>query len=432
MRRLGSPRRSADGLHVLGELSFRGKRARFGLLPEDRLRHLWVIGKTGSGKSTLLEHLIVQDLTSGSGVAVLDPHGSLVEAVLPFVPRHRTNEVCLFAPADREYPLSWNVFRLGRAPHPDPGLLASSLIAVMKKQWADSWGPRLEHILRNAILAVSPLPEATLLLLYRFLTDEAVRTRITERTPDPVVRSFWTREWVAYGARLQAEAVAPVTNKLGAFVANPTLRALLGQVRSRLDLRALMDGQGILLAPLRTGAIGEDASHLLGGLLLANLQLAGATRAPGAPRFTVYVDEFQNFVTEALATMLAESRKFGLALVLAHQYLGQLPERLAAAVLGNVGSIVAFRLGAADAEVLGSELAPTILPDDLMALPPYHAAVRVLARGAQLPAVIGQMLPPLPRPENDGRSAELLVQSRLRYARPRSEVEAAILRDLGS
>lgn len=427
------PRGSSEEepLLILGETTFRRHHQRFGLLPADRLRHLWVIGKTGSGKSTLLANLIRQDIQRGEGLALLDPHGDLVDSVLPFVPRHRIRDVLLFSPSDRSYPVSFNVFRQGRRAHADTALLTSQLVAVFKKYWADSWGPRLEHILRNAILAVAPDPRATLLFLYRFLTDDKLRAKVTENVVDPVVRQFWTKEFPGYGRGLQSEAVAPALNKLGAFVAHPVVRNIVGQERSRVDLIQMMNSRGVLLANLATGLIGEDASHLLGGLLLTALQLSAMERPRGGAPLFLYVDEFQHFVTDSLQTLLSESRKFGLGLVLAHQYLAQLTDSVRDAVLGNVGSMMVFRIGASDAEALEDEFSPPFTAGDLMALPRYHAAVKVLARGEALAPFSARTLPALIPPT---AAAEIVVrikeQSRERFAQPRSNVETAIERML--
>ena len=422
-----------EPLLILGQTTFRDRYRRFGLLEGDRLRHLWLLGKTGSGKSTLLANLLAQDLARGTGTALLDPHGDLVEAVLPLVPPSRTNQVLLFAPADREYPVSFNVFRQGRHPHPDTALFASQLVSVFRRYWADSWGPRLEHILRNAILAVAEHPRATLLLLYRFLTDEALREGHTARLRDHVVREFWTREFTSYGKSLQAEALAPVLNKLGAFVASPIVRNIVGQERSRLDLIDLMQRQGVLLANLATGRIGEDASHLLGGMLLTALQLAAMERPRGGPPFMVYVDEFQHFVTDSLASMLAESRKFGLGLTLAHQYLAQLTDPIRDAVLGNVGSMMIFRLGAHDALLLEPEFAPPFTAYDLQNLPSYHTVVKLLARETQLTPFSARTLPTTSAPGDAAQiMARITQQSRHQFARPRAEVEDAIARALGA
>lgn len=426
--RLTSPRSDPEEpLLVLGETTFRNQHRRFGLLPVDRTRHLYLLGKTGSGKSTLLSNLIVQDLQRNVGISVLDPHGDLIDSVLPHVPPSRTNDVVLFSPEDTDFPLAFNVFRQGRRPHPNLPLLAGQLVSVFRRQWADSWGPRLEHVLRNAILAVAPDPRATLLFLYRFLTDERLRSNVASAIRDPVVRQFWLREFPGYSKNLQSEALSPVLNKLGAFVTNPTVRAIVGQERSRLDLMTLMQNRGIVLANLSSGRIGESASHLLGGLLLSSLQLSAMERRRGGPLHIAYVDEFQHFVTDSLATLLSESRKFGLGLVLAHQYLGQLPDGLRDAILGNIGSLVVFRLGSSDAATLESEFAPVFTRSDLQAFERYHVAVRMLARGESLPPFSARTLSAITRPDGaEERIMAIRAQSRARFASRRVDVETSI------
>lgn len=420
-----------EPLLILGETTFRRQHQRFGLLPTDRLRHVWVIGKTGSGKSTLLANLIAQDLARGVGLALLDPHGDLVDSVLPFIPPRRHHEVLLFSPEDREYPVSFNVFRHGRRPYSDTALLSSQLVSIFKKYWADSWGPRLEHILRNAILAVAPDPRATLLFLYRFLTDSRLREDMTPKLTDPVVRQFWEKEFPAYSKNLQSEAMAPALNKLGAFLANSTIRNIVGQERSRIDLPVFMNRNGILLANLATGRIGEDMSHLLGGLLLTAVQLGALERKTSNPAFMVYVDEFQHFVTESVATMLSEARKFGLGLTLAHQYLDQLPESIRGAVLGNVGTMVVFRVGATDALTLEPEFAPPFIASDLQNLPRYQTVVKLLARGEQLAPFSARTLPSLVTPPNNTQIIHhIRALSRQRYCRDSKTVEIHIKNSL--
>jgi len=428
-----------EPITLLGNFTFRGKTQTFGILPKDRLRHMWVIGKTGSGKSTLLSHLLAQDLVRGVGLALLDPHGDLFKQACAHIPKSRTNQTLLFDPTDTNYPISFNILRQGKLAQDAPSLLTSQIISVFKKQWKEFWGPRLEHVLRNAILAVLYHPQATLLLLYRFLTNETLREKTLVLVQDPIVKMFWEDEFANYSRSLKAEATAPVLNKLGAFVSNPILRNIIGQVRTRIDLLDIMDNSKILLANLATGHIGEDASHLLGGLLLSAINLSASSRGESAHKpkackqggqarkpFIVYADEFQHFVNDSIATILAESRKYGIGLVLAHQYLNQLPESLQGAVLGNVGSIIAFRLGARDAKVLEDEFLPDFQAQNLSDMPSYHMLVKLLANGKQLNPFLAQSSPPLQIQENRVEIEKLKDQSQKRYARSKQEVEKNI------
>ena len=377
---------------ILGETSFRGTHRRFGLLTPDRLRHQWVLGKTGVGKSTLLLSMITQDIAASRGLALLDPHGELARAVLSHPAMRKRTDVTVYRPAGGTS-LRFNVFRSGRQRQRDRALLTSNLISVFKRHWRDSWGPRLEHILRAALLAVSEHPEATLSLLYRFLTVERLREQVLARVTDPTVLSFWNVEFRGYSARLRADATAPILNKLGAFVLHPKLRGLTTSVASRLDLVAIMDRSGVLIVDLSVGELGDDASGLIGSLLLTKLQLAAQARRSDASAFIVYADEFQRFATDSISTVLAESRKFGLGLVLAHQYLGQLPESLRDAMFGNVGTVLAFRLGYQDARVVASDLGEPITVHDLTAAARFHFIAKVMANGNELSPFTARLLP---------------------------------------
>lgn len=417
---------SQDSLLILGETTFRQNYLRFGMLPEDRLRHLWLVGKTGSGKSTLLLNLVEQDLLAGEGLALFDPHGDLADKALSLVPSSRTNQVLWFSPENQDSPVSFNIFRRGRSLHQDTSLFVSQLVAVFKKHWSDFWGPRLEHILRNAILAIASDQRATLLFLYRFLVDEDLRSKVVAQVKDPVVVRFWTQEFAGYSKSLQAEAMAPVLNKLGAFVSSPLIRNIVGIERSRLDLGKFIEQKGILLAKLPTGTIGEDAAHLLGGLLFTTIQLAAMERKTPTPPFIVYVDEFQHFVTDSVATVLSEARKFGLGLVLAHQYLGQLTTAVRDAVLGNIGSIIVFRLGGSDSQILATEFFPVFSATDLMSLECYHTVMKLTVRGETLRPFSARTLPPTIAAEGaEYRIAKIVSQSQSRFCRPRKMTETS-------
>lgn len=422
------PKHPPGSLAVLGEATFRGGTKRVGLLPKDRLRHLYVVGKTGAGKSTLLEHLIIRDVERGAGVIVLDPHGDLVEAVLPHVPPKRATDVVLF-PGPIERPVAWNVLRsCGES----PAQLVSTIIAIMKREWRDSWGPRLEHVLRNGLLAIAPHPRASILALTRFLTSESFREKALRFVTDPVVRAFWTIEWPSYGKSLQAEALAPIQNKLGALTTHPVLRLILGAPTSRLDLREVLAKRQVLLANLSTGQLGEDATHLLGSLLLSAILLEGAKRPRGSPPVFIYLDEAQYFVGDSVATILAEARKYGLGLILAHQYLEQLGDIVRAGIIGNVGTKCLFRVGATDAEELEAEVRPEYTGDDLATLPAYHLIARVLANGLEVRPVVLRTLPPRPRPAAaDVTMARIRRHSTERCGAPRDRLDRAAADAIG-
>jgi len=363
--------------------NFRNERRAFGIWQSDRRAHMYVIGKTGTGKSTLLETLIRQDIGGDQGVALLDPHGDLVERVLAAVPERRRGDVIYFNVPDTSRPLGFNPLERV-APEKRP-LAASGILEVFKKIWLDSWGPRLEHILRHALLALFDQPEATLADVLRLLDDSDYRKSVADRVRNAQVRDFWLREYESYPARFRAEAIAPVQNKVGAFLANPILHAILTHPKSAFDPRSVMDEGRILLVNLAKGKIGEDAAALLGALLVSRIGLAALSRADviedNRRDFFLYLDEFQTYTTLGLATMLSELRKYRVGMVLAHQYLAQLDEKVRDAVLGNVGTIISFRIGPEDAEILEGEFAPEFTAEDLVRLPNHGIYLKLMVKG---------------------------------------------------
>lgn len=367
----------------LARTNFRNRRVAFGVRQADRRSHMYLVGRTGTGKSTLLETMIRQDIASDRGLALCDPHGDLVQRVVAAVPEARRQDIVYFDVPDTRRVVGFNP--LEAVPPPRRALAASGVLDAFKKLWADSWGPRLEHILRNCLLALLDQPGATLADVLRLLDDKEYRKRAAGRVADPQVRAFWLREFPGYPARLRAEAVAPVQNKVGAFLANPVLHAILTQPRSTFDPRRVMDDGRILLVNLSKGRLGEDAAALLGALLVARLGVAALARADTPPDdrrdFLLYLDEFQHFATPSLVTMLSELRKYRVGLVLAHQYLGQLDEEVRDAVLGNAGTLISFRVGLADAELLEKEFAPEFSAYDLVNLPNYHVYLKLMIDG---------------------------------------------------
>jgi hypothetical protein len=377
------PLTSDADVALFGRVKFRARDAVFGMRTHDRRRHVAIIGKTGMGKSTLIHNLVSSDIRAGRGVALIDPHGDLAESVLHSVPAHRTNDVVLFDAGDRDFPLAYNPLAC-----PDPAqrdLVAAGVVSVFKKIYGDSWGPRLEYILFNTLLTLVQVPGTTLLSVPRLLSNERYRAKLLAQLNDPVVSAFWRNEFEEYPERLRLEAIAPIQNKVGQFLSNPLSRAIVGQAKSALDLRRIMDEGKVLIVNLSKGRIGEEPSTLLGALLVTGLQLAAMSRAdqPLEERkdFYVYVDEFQNFATESFATILSEARKYRLILTLANQYLAQIEETTLDAVLGNVGSLLCFQVGSRDAEALVEELGQQLTPEDLLRLPKYTAYARLLVDG---------------------------------------------------
>ncbi len=364
---------SDNRLTLLARLNFRDDRRLFGIRRADRRAHIYLIGKTGTGKSTLLETLMHQDIAAGEGLALLDPHGDLVERVLAAIPAHRRDDLIYFNVPDVARPLGFNP--LERVPPEKQALAASGLLEVFKKIWAESWGPRMEHILRNALLALFAQPEATLRDVLRLLDDRTFRQNAVAQVASQNVRNFWLREYEGYPRNFRAEAIAPIQNKVGAFLSNPILSRILSQSKSAFDLRRVMDDGRLFLVNLAKGKIGEDATALLGAMLVSRIGLAALSRAevPESARrdFYLYLDEFHSFTTLSLANMLSELRKYRVNLILAQQYLSQVDQQVRDAVLGNVGTMISFRLGPADAEILEKELAPEVRALDLVGLPNY-------------------------------------------------------------
>lgn len=364
----------------LGRTTFRRQHTRFGIKQADRLSHLYLIGQTGVGKSTLIRNMAAQDYDRGRGFAVVDPHGDMAEALMR-VMRGRRPVVYLDA-TDREQPYGYNPLR--RIPYERIPLAAAGVLETLRKLWPLAWGTRMEHVLRNSIYALLEHDGSTLPDILRLFRDKAFRGAITLRLRNPVVRQFWRGEFEKYPPRLQAEAVAPVQNKLGALLADPRLYRLLVDPPVDLHFRRMMDEGQVLLVNLSRGVVGEESANVLGSLLVSTIGLAAFTRADAGDRrpFFLYVDEFQNFTTLALANMLSELRKFGLGMTLAHQYLGQLQPEVRQAVFGNMGTMLSFRVAPEDAIALAPEFAPKLTVHDLVNLPNHHFYARLMIDGA--------------------------------------------------
>lgn len=419
-----------DEITLFAETTFRNKYRRFGIKKDDRRRHMYLIGKTGMGKTTILENMIINDIIDGKGVAVVDPHGDLAEKIIKYVPTSRINDVVYFNPADFEFPIAFNVVEQVE-PHLRH-LVASGLIGVFQKLWADSWGPRLEYILRNTLLAILEYPGSTLLAVTRMISDKSFRKKVVAKIQDPVVRSFWVNEFAGYADKFASEAVSPIQNKVGQFLSTSLIRNIVGQVKSTINVRSIMDESKILIMNLSKGRIGEDSSALLGTMMITKLQLAAMSRVdiPEHERkdFYLYVDEFQNFSTDSFANILSEARKYRLDLILAHQYIEQLSENVKFAVFGNVGTMIVFRVGAADAEVLEPEFMPTFNKEDLVNLPKFEFYLKLMIDGIATEPFSARGLPPFSSDQETGNTEKVIKVSRERYAKPREIVEEKISR----
>src|SRR6202171_1706430 len=327
---------------------------------EERERHVYIVGKSGTGKSTFLFNLAMGDISRGEGVAVIHPHGDLALDILDAIPRSPINDVCYLDVTDDEHPVGFNP--ISRIAPERRALAAAGIVSAFKHLWSDSWGPRLEHFLFHGVAALVSRQHATLIDLPRVYTDDNFRERVLRSVPDPETLRFWREEFPSYTKAFRSEAVAPILNKAGQFTASPQLRLILGQVAPRLDLKFTMDNRRILIAHLAEGAVGEAESNLLGSLLVSHLQLIAMERGALAPHervpFFVHVDEFQSFSSDAFASLLSEARKFATHFALANQYTDQLSHSVRSAVIGNAGSLVVFRVGSRDAELLAPEFRP--------------------------------------------------------------------------
>lgn len=410
--------------------NFRNQETEFGIKTDDRRRHMYIIGKTGMGKTNLLEHLVIQDIRNGHGVCYIDPHGDTSEKIIKAIPSNRINDVIYFNPADQQFPIALNVMEQVSAEHRH--LVASGLVGVFQKLWADSWGPRLEYILRNAILALLEYPGSTLLGVMKILVDKRYRLKVIEKVTDPVVKSFWEDEFTKWNERVLQEVVSPIQNKVGQFLTSALIRNVVGQTKSSFDLRDVMDNKKILILNLSKGRIGEDISGLLGAMMITKIQLAAMERVdiPEEERndFYLYVDEFQNFATESFTNILSEARKYRLNLILANQYITQFEETVRDAIFGNAGTIISFRVGAMDAEFLEKEFEPIFMMNDLVNLPKYHIYLKLMIDGVSGDAFSATTLPPVDLSNTIANEQKVINISRERYASTKDEVEDKIRR----
>ena len=418
----------------LGETSFRKEKVRFGIKNDDRRRHMYVVGSTGMGKSELLKNMAIQDIEAGRGVCFIDPHGDSADALLDFVPEERIKDVIYLNPDDLEFPIAFNVMEGMGFDYRH--LVASGLVGVFKKIWgAEAWSGRMEYILNNTILALLEYPNSTLLGINRLMSSKEYRKKVVANITDPIVKAFWTDEFAKYADKFATEATAAIQNKVGQFASNNLIRNILGQPKSKIDIRKIMDEGKILIVNVSRGKIGEDASRLLGAFLVTKIQLAAMSRVdiPESERrdFYLYVDEFQHFATESFANILSEARKYHLSLIMAHQYIKQMEEPVMDAVFGNVGTIITFRVGAEDAEFLEKWFQPDFMMNDIVNLGKYTVYLKLMINGISSRGFSADMLRPFSQPERSNREA-IIAFSRETYGTPREVVQKEIADWAGS
>ncbi len=408
----------------------RGQEVPFGIKAKDRTRHMYVIGKTGMGKSTLLENMAVQDIKNGNGLAFIDPHGQTAETLLDYIPENRIDDVVYFAPFDTAHPISFNVMEDVGADQRH--LVVSGLMSVFKKIWVDAWSARMEYILSNTLLALLEYPDSTLLGVNRMLSDKDYRMRVIENITDPAVKSFWVDEFLKYNERYMQEAGDAIKNKIGQFTSNPLIRNIIGQPHSSFDIRQIMDDQKILIMNLSKGLVGDQNANLLGSMLTTRIYLAAMSRAnlspqemKKAPNFYFYVDEFQSFANATFADILSEARKYKLNLTIAHQYIEQMEEEVRNAVFGNVGTIISFRVGPFDAEVLETVFSPTFLAPDIVNLGFAQIYLTLMIDGIGSAPFSASTLPPI-EPASVSYKDIVIQRSRELYAKKRDGVETTI------
>ena len=416
-----------ENISAFGLTDFRGIKHQFGMYRRDRSRHVYIIGQTGSGKSGLLTLFALSDIYHNQGYCIIDPHGDLAMDNLKFIPENRIKDVVYFNPADTQYPMAFNpleVYDPARKPN-----ISSEVIGVLKRMFGESWGPRLEHILRYTLLALLDRPNTTMLDISRMLTDKEFRKETLEYCQDVTVLQFWKQEFGSWGDKQVTESVAPILNKVGAFTANPIIRNIIGQPKSSFDVRKIMDEGKILVVNLSKGLIGEDNAAILGAFLVTKVQLAAMSRSDIANvedrrPFYLYVDEFQNFATDSFAVILSEARKYGLNLTVANQYTSQMTDSVRDAVFGNVGTTISFRVSADDAPILSKQFEPVFEAQDLLNLNNRHFVLSMIINGEKTPAFSATTLS-IPKPPND-LTPQIIRNSRMSYARSRSEVEKEI------
>jgi hypothetical protein len=416
-----------ENISAFGMTNFRGINHQFGMLRYDRSRHVYIIGQTGAGKSGLLELFALSDIFHGQGYAIIDPHGDFAINNMRFIPGSRLKDVVYFNPADTAFPLGFNPLEVTNPSQKTN--ISSEVIGVLKRMFGDSWGPRLEYILRYTILALLDRPETTMLDITRMLTDKKFRKETLSYCTDTVVLQFWNVEFASWTDKFQAEAIAPVLNKVGAFTANPVIRNIIGQPKSTFNIRQIMDEGKILIVNLSKGLIGEDNAGILGAFLVTKIQLAAMSRSDipdikDRRPFYLYVDEFQNFATDSFATILSEARKYGLNLTVANQYISQMSDTVRDAVFGNVGTMISFRVSADDSPILAKQFEPQFEPNDLLQMHNRNFIINMVINGEKAPAFSAKTLN-LPDPQDDN-TGRIIENTRNNYGQPREDIQKSI------
>lgn len=416
----------------LGYSTYRDQNKLFGIKRKDRRQHTYILGKSGTGKSSLMFNMIIQNIYNGDGVCMIDPHGENVEHVLASIPPHRVKDVVYFNPADTDYHIGFNVLEIVDPKYKN--LVSSGLMGIFTKIWANAWSARMEYILNNTILALLDTPETTLLGVTRMLVDKEYRQKIISNLKDPVIKAFWIHEYEAWQDKFRNEAIAPIQNKVGQFLSSSIIRNVVGQAKSTINIFDIMNEGKIFLVNVSKGRIGEDNSRLIGGMLITKIQLAAMERVriPESERkdFYLYVDEFQNFVTDSFASILSEARKYRLNLIVAHQYTAQLVTKESSnvrdAIFGNVGTMIIFRVGADDADFLEKEFMPEFTPEDIVNLPNYKVYLKLMIDGITSRPFSAKTMPELIQSENKEIEEMVIKSSRELYCKPREEVENEI------
>lgn len=424
------PRATEDDVTIFGETDYRDTKVEFGLKRGDRVRHFYLLGKTGTGKSTLFKNMFISDVLAGDGACFVDPHGDTVEQLLDYIPPNRIEDVVYFNPTDVAHPIGFNLLELKDKSQRD--LIADGVVEVFKKQFGDSWGPRLQYILTNTIATALEAQGTTLLAVIRLLMDQNYRKFILKQVDDPILYKFWTEEFaqMAQNSKLLSESVSPIQNKVGRFISSAVTRNIIGQVKSTIDLREIMDNQKILLVNLAQGRLGEETASLLGGMIITRLQATAMERVdiPEEERkdFFLYVDEFQNFATESFAKILSEARKYKLNLTMTNQYIDQLPLTVRQAIFGNVGTLGSFVVSQGDASILEKEFAPVVASDDLVSLDAYALYIKLCIDGMTSIPFSAKSLPV--RYHKFGLKDEIIARSREKYGTTKEEIEEKIVK----